>query len=159
MVNLLVKKLNFSIKLVNEPLKQFIMAYKIDEIEGIGPMLASKLANAGVKTVEQLLEAGATKSGRKKLAEATGIDEGKLLTWVNMADLFRIKGIGQEYSELLEAAGVDTVKELRTRNAANLHAKMEEVNEKKKLTRALPALKTVEGWIEYASTLDAKVTY
>lgn len=135
------------------------MAYKIDEIEGIGPMLAGKLGTASIKTVEQLLEAGATKSGRKKLAETTGIDESKILTWVNMADLFRVKGIGQEYSELLEAAGVDTVKELRTRNAANLHAKLQEVNEKKKLTKVLPALKTVEGWIENAATLESKVTY
>ena len=135
------------------------MAYKIDEIEGIGPMMAAKLANASIKTVEQLLESGATKNGRKKLAETTGIDEGKILSWVNMADLFRVKGIGQEFSELLEAAGVDTVKELRTRNAANLHAKMEEVNEKKKLTRALPALKTIEGWIEFASKLEPKVTH
>ena len=112
-----------------------------------------------IKTVEQLLEAGATKSGRKKLAETTGIDEGKILSWVNMADLFRVKGIGQEFTELLEAAGVDTVKELRTRNATNLHAKLQEVNEQKKLTRALPALKTVEGWIEFASTLEQKITY
>lgn len=135
------------------------MAYKIEEIEGIGPVMAEKLGKASIKTVDQLLEAGATKTGRKKLAETAQIDEGKILSWVNMADLFRVKGIGQEYSELLEAAGVDTVKELRTRNATNLLAKMQEVNEKRKLTRTLPALKTVEGWIEFASTLDAKVTY
>lgn len=135
------------------------MAYKIEEIEGIGPVMADKLSTASIKTVEQLLEAGATKSGRKKLAETTGIDESKLLKWVNMSDLFRVKGIGQEFSELLEAAGVDTVKELRTRNAANLHAKLVEVNEQKNLTRALPALKTVEGWIEFASTLEPKVSY
>lgn len=135
------------------------MAYKIDEIEGIGPVMAGKLVSASIKTVDQLLEAGATKSGRKNLAETTGIDEGKILSWVNMADLFRVKGIGQEFSELLEAAGVDTVKELRTRNAANLHAKMKEVNELKNLTRALPALKSVEGWIEFASKLEPKVTY
>lgn len=135
------------------------MAYKIEEIEGIGPVMAGKLNSASIKTVEQLLEAGATKSGRKKLAETTGIDESKLLKWVNMSDLFRVKGIGQEFSELLEAAGVDTVKELRTRNAANLHAKLKEVNEQKNLTRALPALKTVEGWVEFALTLEAKITY
>jgi len=135
------------------------MAYKIVEIEGIGSVIAGKLGSARITTVEQLLEAGATKTGRKKLAETTGIEEGNILKWVNMADLFRVKGIGQEYSELLEAAGVDTVKELRTRNAANLHAKMQEVNEQKKLTRALPALKSVESWIEHALTLDPKVTY
>lgn len=135
------------------------MAYKIEEIEGIGPVMAGKLSTASIKTVEQLLEAGATKSGRKKLAETTGIDESKLLKWVNMSDLFRVKGIGQEFSELLEAAGVDTIKELRTRNAVNLHAKLKEVNEQKNLTRALPALKTVEGWVEFALTLEPKVTY
>jgi len=135
------------------------MAYKISEIEGIGPVMTEKLGKESIKTVEDLLETGASKPGRKKLAEATGIDEAKILKWVNMADLFRVKGIAEEYSELLEAAGVDTVKELRTRNAANLHAKIAEVNEVKKLTRAIPALKTVEGWIEFASTLDPKVTY
>lgn len=135
------------------------MAYKINEIEGIGPVMAEKLGKASISTVEDLLEAGASKPGRKNLAEATGIDEAKILKWVNMADLFRVKGIGEQYTELLEAAGVDTVKELHTRNAANLCAKMAEVNDVKKLTRAIPALKTVEGWIEFASTLDPKVTY
>ena len=135
------------------------MAYKINEIEGIGSVMTEKLGKASINTVEDLLEAGASKPDRKKLAEATGIDEAKILKWVNMADLFRVKGIGEQYTELLEAAGVDTVKELRTRNAANLHAKIAEVNEVKKLTRAIPALKTVEGWIEFASTLAPKVTY
>ena len=93
----------------------------ISSIEGIGPKFSEKLAEAGVKTTEKLLEAGASKSGRKKLAEASGIDEKKILRWVNMADLFRIKGVGEEFSDLLEAAGVDTVKELRNRNAENLH--------------------------------------
>jgi len=135
------------------------MTYKIDEIEGIGSVIAHKFVSANIKTVEQLLEAGAFKTGRKKLAETTGIDESSILKWVNMADLFRVKGIGQEYSELLEASGVDTVKELSTRNATNLHAKMQAVNEQKKLTRVLPALKIVEGWIGYASTLEPKVTH
>jgi len=135
------------------------MTYKIDEIEGIGSVIAHKFVSANIKTVEQLLEAGASKPGRKKLAETTGIDESSILKWVNMADLFRVKGIGQEYSELLEASGVDTVKELSTRNATNLHAKMQAVNEQKKLTRVLPALKIVEGWIGYASTLEPKVTH
>jgi len=135
------------------------MTYKIDEIEGIGSVIAHKFVSANIKTVEQLLEAGASKTGRKKLAETTGIDESSILKWVNMADLFRVKGIGQEYSELLEASGVDTVKELSTRNATNLHAKMQAVNEQKKLTRVLPALKIVEGWIGYASTLEPKVTH
>jgi len=87
-----------------------------------------------------LLEAGATKAGRKKLAAGSGIDEGKFLDWVNMADLFRIKGIASQFAELLKAAGVDTVKELRNRNAENLHAKLVEVQEEKKITRTVPAL-------------------
>jgi len=135
------------------------MAKNITEIEGIGPVFANKLTTAGIKTVEGLLDAGADRSGRKKIAETTGIDESKILKWVNMADLFRIKGVGEEYTNLLEEAGVDTVKELRNRNAANLHAKMVEVNEVKKLVRQLPSLSSVENWVEHAKTLDPKVTY
>jgi predicted flap endonuclease-1-like 5' DNA nuclease len=135
------------------------MATKIAEIEGIGPVYADKLGDAGVKSVEGLLETGASKAGRKKLAEATGIDEGKILNWVNKADLFRIKGIGAQFSELLEAAGVDTVKELRNRNAENLHAKLVEVQEEKKLTRAVPALSQVTDFIEQAKALPPVVTY
>jgi predicted flap endonuclease-1-like 5' DNA nuclease len=93
------------------------------------------------------------------VAEATGIDYSRILKWTNMADLFRIKGVGEEYSELLEAAGVDTVKELRNRNAENLHAKMAEVNAEKKLVRAMPSQGMVEGWVEYAKTLDPVMTY
>ena len=135
------------------------MAKKIAEIEGIGPAFAEKLSKAGIKTVESLLESGCTKPGRKKLAESTGIDEGKILSWVNMADLFRVKGIGQEYSELLHASGIDTVKELRTRNVENLFQKISEVNTAKKLVRQLPGKKVVEGWVNAASQLDAKVTH
>jgi predicted flap endonuclease-1-like 5' DNA nuclease len=135
------------------------MAKKINEIEGIGPVFSEKLAGAGISNVEQLLDAGAGKAGRKKLADATGIDEKKILRWVNMADLFRVKGVGEEYTDLLEAAGVDTVKELRNRNAANLHVKMAEVNAEKNLVRQLPGMGSVEGWIEHAKTLDPKVTY
>lgn len=107
------------------------MAKKIKEIEGIGPVFAEKLGNAGVLTVESLLEKGASHSGRKAISEASGIDEGKVLNWVNKADLFRIKGIGPQFSELLEAAGVDTVKELRNRNAENLYQKLVEVQAEK----------------------------
>lgn len=135
------------------------MATKIVEIEGIGPVYAEKLGLAGVKTTDGLLETGATKSGRKKLAEATGIDEGKILNWVNKADLFRIKGIGTQFSELLEAAGVDTVKELRNRNVENLHAKLVEVQAEKKITRAVPAMSQVAKFIEQAKTLPPIVTY
>jgi len=132
---------------------------KIVEIEGIGPVYAGKLTKIGVTTVENLLESGATKAGRKKLAEESDIDEGKILDWVNMADLFRIRGIGPEFAELLEAAGVDTVKELRNRNAENLHAKLIEVQETKKLTRAVPALSKVADFIEQAKNLPPVVTY
>ena len=135
------------------------MAKKITEIEGIGPVYQEKLATAGVKTVEGLLEAGASKTGRKKIAEESGIDESKILDWVNMADLFRIKGVASQFAELLKAAGVDTVKELRTRNAENLHAKLVEVQEEKKITRTVPALSQVADFIEQAKALEPMVTY
>ena len=135
------------------------MAYKIDEIEGIGPAYKEKLNAAGINTTDDLLEAGADKKGRAALAEKTGVGEGQILKWTNMADLMRISGVGEEYSELLEAAGVDTVKELRNRNAENLAAKMAEVNEEKKLTRAVPSASQVEKWVEQAKTLDPKITY
>ncbi len=135
------------------------MAKKISEIEGIGPKYSEKLEGAGIKTVEALLEAGAKPAGRKKLATETEISEKLVLRWVNMADLFRIKGVGEEYSDLLEAAGVDTVKELATRNAENLTKKMEEVNGEKKLVRAVPKLASVEKWVAEAKTLDRAVFY
>lgn len=135
------------------------MAKKITEIEGIGPVFQEKLSNAGITTVEGLLEAGAPKAGRKKLAEASGIDEGKILDWVNMADLFRIKGVASQFAELLKAAGVDTVKELRNRNAENLHTKLAEVQEEKKITRTVPALSQIEDYIEQAKALDPVITY
>lgn len=131
----------------------------ITSIEGIGPATKEKLAEAGIKTTEKLLELGASKKGRKEIAATTGVDEKRILRFVNMADLFRIKGVGEEYADLLEAAGVDTVKELRNRNAANLHAKMEEVNAEKKLVRQTPGAKSVENWVEFAKTLEPAVTY
>lgn len=136
-----------------------IMAKNIVEIEGIGPAYAEKLAGAGIKTVEGLLEAGATKAGRKKIAEDSGISEKVILTWVNMADLFRIKGVASQFAELLKAAGVDTVKELRTRNPENLHAKLVEVQEEKKITRAVPGLSQVADYIEQAKNLEPVITY
>jgi predicted flap endonuclease-1-like 5' DNA nuclease len=135
------------------------MAKNISEIEGIGSVYAKKLVAAGIKTIEALLEAGASKVGRKKLASDTGIDEGKILEWVNMADLFRIKGIGTQFAELLEAAGVDTVKELRNRNPENLHAKLVEVQAEKKITRAVPALKQVINFVDQAKALPPIITY
>lgn len=135
------------------------MSYKIEDIEGIGPSFAKKLAKAGIKTTEGLLKACATPKGRKATEEASGVDAKRLLKWANMADLMRISGVGEEYSELLEAAGVDTVKELRNRNAENLAAKMAEVNASKKLTRTVPSEKTVAGWVEQARSLDPLITY
>lgn len=134
--------------------------YKVTEIEGIGEVYAAKLQKAGLKTVNDVLEKGKTAKGRKALADETGIDAKLILKWVNMADLFRVKGIGKEYSELLEKAGVDTVKELRNRNPENLLTKMQEVNASaRQLVRSLPAPKTVATWVETAKTLDPMVTY
>ena len=135
------------------------MIYKIVDIEGIGPVYGEKLVAIGIATVDQLLEKGATPKGRLAIEEATGIDHGRILTWVNHADLFRVKGIGPQFSELLEAAGVDTVKELRNRNAKNLAEKLVEVNEVKKLVRRVPVEAEVARFIEIAKTLDPVVTY
>ena len=135
------------------------MGYKIDEIEGIGPVYKEKLSAAGIATTDDLLDNCDSPKGRKATAEKTGCTEKQLLKWANMADLMRIKGVGEEYSELLEAAGVDTVKELRTRNADNLAAKMEEVNAVKKLTRQVPSAKSVADWVEQAKSLDPRLTY
>lgn len=135
------------------------MGYKIEDIEGIGPVCGEKLRAAGISTVEKLLEKGATKSGRSSLADETGINEKDILKWVNHGDLFRIDGVGPQFAELFEAAGVDTVKELRNRKAENLFAKITEVNEVKKLVRRLPSLNQVKEMIEIAGKLEPKVTY
>lgn len=134
-------------------------SHKITEIEGIGEAYAKKLQPLGITTTADLLEKGASRKGRKELAEATGIDETLILKWVNAADLFRVKGIGSEYSQLLEKAGVDTVKELRNRKAENLHATLGEINEKHKLVRQIPGLSQVQAWIEAAKELDPMVTH
>ncbi len=134
--------------------------YKISEIEGIGPAYAEKLQKVGIRTVNALLKKGATRKGREEIAKATGLDSSLILKWVNMADLFRIKGIAGEYAELLEKAGVDTVKELRNRNPENLHAKLAEVNaEGRRLVRLLPSLSRVKSWVEQAKKLEPVVTY
>jgi predicted flap endonuclease-1-like 5' DNA nuclease len=132
---------------------------KIIDIEGIGPVYAEKLNSINIYTTSDLLEAGATPLGRKELAEKTGISDKLILEWVNIADLFRIKGVGEEYSDLLEEAGVDTVVELARRVPENLHAKMLEVNEKKKLVRRPPTLNEVKQWIEEAKKLPRKIEY
>ena len=132
---------------------------KIIDIEGIGPTYAAKLEGIGIGTVEDLLEKGATPAGRKEIVSSADVSDKLVLRWVNMADLFRIKGVGEEYADLLEAAGVDTVPELAQRNAENLAAKMAEVNESKKLVRAVPSATAVEKWVAEAKTLDRKITY
>ena len=135
------------------------MDYKIIDIEGVGDVYAKKLTEAGINKVSELLERCAAPKGRKELAKATDIPEKLILRWTNHADLFRIKGIGPQFSELLEAAGVDTVKELRNRKAENLHKALEETNAKKKLTRVVPPLKSVEKMIAEAKALEPKMTY
>ncbi len=135
------------------------MSKKIESIEGIGPSYAEKLSQAKIKTTSHLLQQGATRAGRLQLAQQTGVDEQRILKWVNMADLFRIKGVASQYAELLEAAGVDTVKELRTRNVENLAQKMVEVNAEKKLVRQVPSVKHVNDWVAQAKQLDPMVTY
>jgi len=135
------------------------MAKNIQKIEGIGPKLAAALKDAGVRSVEDLLESGADKKSRKALADNTGISEARILKCVNMADLFRINGVASQYAELLECAGVDTVKELQHRNAENLAAKMAEVNEAKNLVRRPPSSNVVGNWVAQAKKLPAKVSY
>ena len=134
---------------------------KIETIEGIGPKYRTALAKAGVTTTQGLLKAGGARSGRKELAKGSGCTEKQILEWVNRADLMRVKGVGEEYSDLLEAAGVDTVKELRTRKPGNLHTKMLEVNSAKKqrLVRRPPSLSEVERWVAHAKKLAPAVTY
>ncbi|MDO4695643.1 DUF4332 domain-containing protein [Porphyromonas sp.] len=133
--------------------------YKIEEIEGIGPVLGKKFRAAGITSTDALLKACTTKKNRKELAEKVGINEAQVLKFANQVDLFRIKGVGSEYAELLEAAGVDTVKELAQRKPENLCEKMAEVNEKKKLVRRVPPLKSVQNWIEQAKTLPRALEY
>ena len=138
---------------------------KISTIEGIGPAYAVAMQAAGVATVEGLLDRGATRRGRAELAAASSLPASRILEWVNRADLMRIKGVGPEYSDLLEAAGVDTVKELRNRNAQNLTARMNQVNEDsiassgRSLVRRTPSLVEVERWIDQARLLPGVVTH
>ena len=135
------------------------MAYKIIDIEGVGEVYAEKLIAAGINTVDDLLDKCAAPAGRKALAEATEISPKLILKWTNHADLFRINGVGPQFAELLEAAGVDTVKELKHRVAANLAAKLLEVNEEKKLTRRVPVEKELQDMIDQAKELEPRVTY
>lgn len=133
------------------------MSYNIIDIQGVGPVFAERLQTAAVKTTADLLNLGGTKAGRKALAEASGIDESKILTWVNHSDLHRIDGVAGQFSELLEAAGVDTVKEFATRNAENLAAKMLEVNTAKNLSGRVPSAEALQKMIDQAKTLAQAV--
>ena len=135
------------------------MSKPIREIEGIGPNYAEKLQNMGINTVQNLLDKGCSRNGRKELAKKANISETLILEWVNLADLFRIEGVGEEYSDLLEEAGVDTVVELSKRIPENLYTKLKDANEKKKLVRQLPSLDMVKKWIEQAKKLPRVVEY
>jgi len=135
------------------------MSYPITDIEGIDGETAAILKSAGIRTTARLLESARTLKGRKLLADKTGLSEKALLCWANVADRMRIKGISREYAELLHAAGVDTVKELKYRNPCNLAQAMAEANRKQKLVRMLPSEKVVARWIENAKKLPLKITY
>lgn len=135
------------------------MDYKIIDIEGVGDVYAEKLIAAGINKVSELLEKCAAPEGRKALAEATGISPKLILKWTNHADLFRIDGVGPQFAELLEAAGVDTVKEFRHRLAENLVPKLEEVNAAKNICNRVPSVKEVQKMIDQAKELEPKVAY
>jgi hypothetical protein len=135
------------------------MSYPITDIEGIDGETAAILKSAGIRSTGRLLELARTVKGRKLLAAKTGLSEKSLLCWANVADRMRIKGISREYAELLQAAGVDTVKELKYRNPCNLAQAMAEANKRNKLVRMLPSEKVVARWIDYAKKLPLKITY
>ena len=135
------------------------MTYKIDEIEGIGPANKEKLSAAQIETTDDLLSKCCDPAGRKATAASTGIGESQLLTWANMADLMRISGVGKQYAELLVAAGVDTVKELRQRNAANLSATMKEINDQKNLAKTSPSESMVTDFIAKAKETEPLITH
>ena len=132
---------------------------ELSQIEGVGPAYAEQLKAAGVGTTEALLESGGNPGGRKDIAGKTGIPETLILQWVNHVDLFRISGVSEEYADLLEAAGVDTVVELAQRNAGNLQPQLVQVNDEKQLVRQVPSSSQVEAWVEQAKTLPRLVTH
>jgi predicted flap endonuclease-1-like 5' DNA nuclease len=132
---------------------------KLTKVEGIGEVYAQKLADMGITSTEALLESGASPKGRQEIADKTGVSPKLILTWVNHVDLFRIKGVGEEYADLLEAAGIDTVPELGQRNGANLYQKLAEVNKEKQLVRQLPPESKVLDWVAQAKELPRVITY
>lgn len=131
----------------------------IETVEGIGPTYGEKLREIGIRSTGELLKRGAIASGRKEIVKQTGVSMKNVLRWVNHVDLMRIKGVGEEYSDLLEASGVDTVPELAQRKAENLHEAMIKTNEKKKLVRSVPALSNVKDWIQQAKKLPRVIEY
>ena len=135
------------------------MAYKIDEIEGIGPSYAAKLNEVGINTTDDFLKLCCDAKGRESTAQKTGIAEKLILTWANMADLMRVNGIGRQYAEVLHAAGVDTIKELRTRNAENLAAAMKAANDAKNLANANASASVVQDWIDKAKAMEPLITH
>ncbi|GAB4479455.1 MAG: DUF4332 domain-containing protein [Anaerolineales bacterium] len=132
---------------------------KLEDVEGIGTVYAEKLRQAGVRSTTAFLKQAATPKGRQELAEKSGISEKLILEWANHLDLYRIKGVGSEYSDLLEEAGVDTVVELAQRNPENLYQKLVEVNQAKKLVRKMPVQSQVADWIEQAKKLPRVLQY
>lgn len=132
---------------------------EVEEVEGITLSYAGKLNGSGINTINELLEVGATRKGRREIARKTGASTKTVLRWVNRADLFRVRGIGKEFSNLLERSGVNTIMELALRNPTNLHKKLEETNAKRRLMRQAPSLKMVTDWIEQAKNLDRIVEY
>ena len=132
---------------------------KLEDVEGIGPVSAEKLKKVGVGSTQSLLSMGGTSAGRKDLAAKSGLSDKLILEWVNHVDLFRVKGVGEEYADLLEEAGVDTVVELAQRKAENLLKKMEEVNASKNLVNKMPGLSQVEEWIAQAKKLPRAISY
>ena len=135
------------------------MSHPLSDLDGIGPDVMALLRKAGIRSAERLLDAASTPKGRKALAAKTGIDEKTLLAWANMADRMRVKGVGQDIAKLLQAAGVDTVKELKYRNPANLAQAMSAANAKRKLVRVLPSEKQLTRIIENAKGVDLKIKY
>ena len=135
------------------------MTYPISDLEKFAPGAAATLKSIGIRTTKGLLEAAKNPKGRKTLSAKTGFDEHRILRWANMADRMRVKGVGEDYAHLLEAAGVDTVRELKYRNPSRLAKAMVEANTKRKLVQLLPTEKTVLRWIEHAKKLTLKITY
>lgn len=135
------------------------MSYSIEEIEGIGAEYGSKLRDVDIQTTEDLLRRCGDKNGRVGVATEAGVSEKLLLEWVNRADLMRINGVAEEYADLLEVAGVDSVPELAQRNAENLAIALAECNEKKQCTDRIPSAETIQKWIDEAKTMDKVVTH